>query len=149
MVRAIYLNSQPRERRIQLLADSANGRRWKKPSENKPVFDSEMVNNTGIADGWPKIVYKFGCTFIHLSNSHDHMARDPFQALPLHKRQTVAEYINNYHSKRHLEPVTADSTFESVHLYVPYVLEKITTNLEYQLERLERWHEQIQGPLQG
>ncbi|WP_412517442.1 hypothetical protein K8Z49_01405 [Actinomadura madurae] len=136
MVRVIYLNSQPPERQTQLLADSVNGERWRSTS-GKPIFDKQMVDNTGISDGWPKMVYRFGCTFIHLSSSHDHMARDPFQALPRHERQIIVDYINYYHRNKPLDPVTTDSDFESVHLYVPYILEKISTNLEFELEKLE------------
>jgi hypothetical protein len=90
MVRVIYLNSQPPERQARLLADSINGKHWKRVS-GKPVFDKQMVDNTGIADDWPKVVYKFGCTFIHLSNSHDHLARDPFQALSIPERQIIVD----------------------------------------------------------
>ena len=38
--------------------------------------------------GWTLSVYKFGCTFIHLSSVHDYNDRDPLEQLPDDERQT-------------------------------------------------------------
>ncbi len=78
-------------------------------------------------------VYKFGSLFIHLSSRHDYAVRDPFQLLPLNTRREMVKYLNSYHQAR----LTPESTFLDIVAYVPKVFDKISSNLEIYLSRLE------------
>ena len=40
-----------------------------------------MVDLAQGLHGWTQLVYRFGCSFIHLSDLHDYQARDPFNLL--------------------------------------------------------------------
>lgn len=92
-----------------------------------------MVDLAQNLQGWTQLVYRFGCSFIHLSDLHDYHARDPFRGLALEDRQHVAQYLRQYHGGN----VSADSTFDEITAYMPKVLDKITSNLEYYLKDLE------------
>ncbi|MFE7772619.1 hypothetical protein ACFU5O_01700 [Streptomyces sp. NPDC057445] len=95
-----------------------------------------MVDHAESLHGWARNVYDFGCRFIHLSNAHDHQARDPFRALPVEDRRVIANHLNKYHGGRG-EPVSIDSTFDDVIAYAPHVLKKISSNLEVEVARLQ------------
>lgn len=138
MVRVIFLIEQPNPGlRVRLLEQAVSGERWKVPTSNgklKPVTDRDMVDLAQHLHGWTQLVYRFGCSFIHLSDLHDYHARDPFRDLPLQEREDIAQYLRKYHGS----DVSADSTFEKVVAYVPKVLDKIASNLEVYLNDLEQ-----------
>lgn len=138
MVRVIYLLTQPRQLRADLLAASVAGVRWRVQTENgkmKPVTDREMVDLAQNLHGWTRNVYEFGCRFIHLSSAHDYLARDPFQALPFEEREGIAQYINHYH-RRPDQTLSVNSTFDDIIAYAPLILKKISRNLEHELAAL-------------
>ncbi len=85
------------------------------------------------APRWAQNVYRFGCAVIHLSSVHDCGANDPFVLLPETDRRWITDYLQKYHGAS----VTTASSFEQVTDYAPAVLKKISTNLEFELERLE------------
>lgn len=93
-----------------------------------------MVDHAQNLHGWTQLVYRFGCSFIHLSDLHDYHARDPFRGLPPEERQQIAQYLHRFHGGE----VSADSTFNEIGAYVPKVLDKIASNLERYVEDLER-----------
>lgn len=139
MIRVIYLLEQPRSVRTQLVTSSVSGERWRIATTNgktKVVSDRDMVDHAERLHGWTRNVYDFGCRFIHLSNAHDHRARDPFQALPLEDRQVIANHLNKYHGDIG-DAVSSDSTFDHVAAYVPHVLKKISSNLEFEVAPLQ------------
>ena len=84
-VRVIFLLSQCDHRlRTQLLEQAVCGEAWTVPTPNgklKKVRDREMVDLAQGLHGWTQLVYRFGCSFIHLSDLHDYQARDPFNLL--------------------------------------------------------------------
>jgi hypothetical protein len=137
MVRVMFLLAQSdRGLRARLMAASVAGERWTLPT---PKGNSDFVTDgymVGIADrytGWTRRVYRFGCSFIHLSNVHDYLARDPFQALPRDEREVITGQLNHYHGAE----LSPNSSFGEVARFVPKVLGKISTNLEYNLKTLE------------
>ncbi len=97
------------------------------------VRDRDMVDLAQHLHGWTQNVYRFGCAFIHLSSMHDYGTNDPFTALPQSDRIWIIEHLRNYHGAS-METVW---TFEQVSNYAPAILEKISTNLEFELARLE------------
>jgi hypothetical protein len=132
LIRVIFLLRQPPRIRDQIIESSLTGdgrfRLLTPKGKLATVTDSEMVGATdGLADldGWTRLVYEFGCSFIHLSSAHDYLARDPFQALAVEERQVIADYLRNYHGGL----VDTRSTFNDVTVYVPSVLRKISSRL--------------------
>lgn len=137
MVRVMFLLAQPdRDERKRLIKAAVNGDRWTVPSKSgksPQVTDKQLVDLAEGLTGWASNVYRFGCSFIHLSDLHDHQARDPFQALAIDEREAIVGQLNHYHGAN----VSAESTFVEVAQCVPMVLTKISTNLELYLEQLE------------
>jgi hypothetical protein len=138
MVRVIFLLEQHDPGlRARLLQQAVSGEMWTLPTSTgkvEKVTDRAMVNLAQNLHGWTRLVYRFGCTFIHLSDLHDYQARDPFRGLPPEDREAIAQYLRQYHGG----DVSADSTFKEVAEYVPKVLDKIASNLDHYLEELER-----------
>lgn len=138
MVRVIFLIEQtdPRLRKL-LLEQAVSGTAWALPTPKgklKKVTDRDMVDFAQHLHGWTELVYRFGCSFIHLSNLHDYQARDPFHSLPIEEREGIAQYLRQYHGG----VASRDSTFTDIATYTPKVLEKITSNLENGLRHLEQ-----------
>lgn len=133
MVRVIYLLAQNLERRELLIESSVNGRIWTREGKQARVTDREMVELAQKLQGWTQSVYKFGCAFIHLSNLHDYNDRDPLLQLPADERRDILNHCRYYHGG----PATDAERFEDLVPYLPYVLAKISGNLECYLEQLE------------
>lgn len=138
MVRTIFLIEQRDPGlRARLLEQAVSGESWRLPTAKgtlKKVYDRDMVDLAQNLHGWTQLVYRFGCSFIHLSDLHDYHARDPFRGLPLQEREDIAHYLRKYHGG----DVSTGSTFNEVAAYAPKVLDKIASNLEHYLDDLER-----------
>lgn len=140
LIRVIFLEQQDPGLRAQLLDQAVSGEVWKLPTSKgklSKVTDRQMVDTADLApnlQGWTQLVYRFGCSFVHLSDLHDYLARDPFRGLPLEDRQNIAKYLRQYHGGN----VSADSTFDEITAYLPKVLDKIASNLECYLKDLEQ-----------
>lgn len=136
LVRVLYLVSE-RDLgvREELITASVAGERWTKQRGYAHLTDAELVR---LAEkqhpGWVKQVYGFGCSFIHLSDAHDYLCRDPFRALPETERRIIVRQLNWYH---HAE-LSTDSRFEDVARLAPDVLKKISSNLAHYVTMLER-----------
>ena len=134
MVSVIFLLGQAdRNYREQLIAESLDGIRWKRSGKNGFVTDREMVELAQGFHGWTKSVYKFGCAFIHLSNMHDYMVRDPLVNISNEERQSILEHLRHYHGG----PNSENPSFHDIVPYPPRVLEKVAGNLECYLVDLE------------
>jgi len=134
MVRVIFLLAQnDHGYRNRLISAAVNGQRWTQPATHRPVTDREMVDLADRLNGWTRSVYKYGCAFIHLSNLHDHQARDPFGALPEEERETILAHMRYYHGG----PCGPDPTFRDLIPLLLKVFEKIASNLECYLKDLE------------
>ena len=92
-----------------------------------------MVDLAQHLQGWTCSVYKFGCAFIHLSNLHDYNDRDPLEQLPHGERQDVLQHCRAYHGG----PSNENPQFTDLVPYMPRILEKIASNLECYLAKLE------------
>jgi hypothetical protein len=134
LVRVIFLLSQTeRAYRNTLIADSVEGRQWTKKGGKGRITDREMVDLSKDLFNWAKNVYEFGCAFIHLSSFHDYATRDPLEKVSTGERATIASYLNYYHLV-HLGP---DVRFSEILPLLPRVFEKISSNLECYLKKLE------------
>jgi hypothetical protein len=135
LVRIVFVLAQkdPAYRR-QLIGDSVSGRRWCHHKSRKLVTDREMVELTGKLHGWTKSVYSFGCAFIHLSNLHDHSARDPLGQITETERSAMLSHLRAYHGG----PDGAAAGFRDIIPYVPRVFSKISDNLECYVKNIEQ-----------
>lgn len=134
MVRVIYLLTLNPERRELMIEASVKGEKWLQESSRAAVTDREMVELAQTLQGWTQSVYKFGCAFIHLSGLHDYNDRDPLAQLPVQERSDILEHCRHYHGG----PSADEAGFEALIPFLPRVLEKIASNLEYYLVALEQ-----------
>jgi len=137
MVRVIYLLSisDPYER-IRLIEQTIGGNKWTIESQKgkeRQITDREMVELANLLQGWTKSVYKFGCAFIHLSNSHAYNSKNPFESLPDTEKEDILSHMRYYHGG----PRTDFPSFEELATYFPMVFDKIASNLECHLKELE------------
>jgi hypothetical protein len=134
MVRVMFLLSlHDQGERRRLIEDSVGGRRWR-GRNGKIITDREMVRLANALHGWAESVYRFGCAFIHLSNFHDRLARDPFKSLPTSERRDIIGHIEYYHG--HL--ATKTPGMEDLLPLIPGVFTKVADNLRCYLDSLER-----------
>jgi hypothetical protein len=96
------------------------------------ITDKEMVDLSQKLNGWTQSVYKFGCAFIHLSALHDYENRDPIGLLSETERSDLITHCRHYHGG----PVQDTPTFRDFIPYLPDVLKKISSNLNWYLDEL-------------
>jgi hypothetical protein len=133
IIRVLYLFHQPKGRRADLIKESVNGTRWRRPNSAAPVTDREMLELSTKLMGYDKYVYEFGCHFIHLSNMHDYNDRDPLYLIPAKERKEIISYIHDYHGG----PTGNAVRFVDLVPYLPDVFDKVSGNLDCLLEMLE------------
>lgn len=135
LVRVVFVLAQrDRAYRRQLIGDSVSGRRWRRHNSQQLVTDREMVDLTDTLHGWTKSVYSFGCAFIHLSNLHDHQARDPLEQITETERNAMLSHLRQYHGG----PLGASPRFRDLIPYLPRVFSKISDNLECYVKDIEQ-----------
>ena len=134
MIRVIYLLSiTDMLYRNDLIAASVEGRKWTAKGTKKRITDREMVELANKLNGWTESVYRFGCGFIHLSSFHDYQDRDPLDMISSDEKNAILQHMRNYHGGPHeLNPKMKD-----LYPYQPMVLDKIASNLECYVEKLE------------
>jgi len=135
LVRVVFLLAQgDRPYRHRLIHDSVSGTRWRCRNSQQPVTDREMVDLADTLHGWTRSVYAFGCAFIHLSNLHDHQARDPLDQITEAERQAILDHLRHYHGGPH----GASPAFSDVVPYLPMVFTKLADNLECYVKQVEQ-----------
>lgn len=106
-------------------------------SNSKGVIlrDREILNFVTEINGygWEELTYKYGCYFIHLTVFHNWSDEDVTEIIKPHEKKMLIEYINQFHSAN----LTINSTFEDIIKYSLVVFEKIKTNMECSLKKLE------------
>ena len=134
IVRAIYLLSiTDQDYRNQLIRQSISGEKWTAKNSRKKITDREMVELATTLHGWAERVYRFGCSFIHLSKFHDYQERDPVQELTDQEKDIIKESFWHYHGR----PKERELTLIDIDFYLPMVFEKVSDNLECYLRMLE------------
>jgi hypothetical protein len=137
MIRVIYLLNIPEiSKRKLLVQKTLNGEKWTFINHNNRVqniTDRDMVNISSELLGWTQNVYKFGCSFIHLSNFHNYLIEDPFMELSESEKGIIIKQINNYHSAN----LNMNSNLSDVVPYLPKIMDKITANFKYNIASLE------------
>lgn len=97
MIRIIWLLRHP-DTREQILASCVAGQGFSEG--RKRISDSEMAKCATRENDWVQAVYRFGNTFVHLTNAHDYAVHDPFRAYE-HRDEGI-EFLNRYHRERSL-----------------------------------------------
>lgn len=134
MVRVIYLLSvDDIEYRRKLIKDSVEGRQWRSKDGKKKITDKEMVDHANELQGWARSVYKFGCSFIHLSAFHDYNDRDPLGLIAEEEKEDIIRHIRSYHGG----PFTRSPTIKDLYPYFPMIFDKVSGNLECYIKDLE------------
>lgn len=134
MIRVIFLLHQSITERERLIQLTLNGNKWVSANNKTNITDRVMVDLANTLNGWEESVYKFGCSFIHLSIFHDYILNDPFQNIEQKEIAILKSHLNNYHGF----PLSKELTMDSVSPYLPMVFHKIKDNLEYYLGVLEK-----------
>lgn len=138
MIRVIYLLSlDDLSERRRLIQSTLRGEDWKVRTPKgrlRKITDREMVDLSQRLQGWTRSVYEFGCSFIHLSNLHNHLAENPFERLPYSERQNVISHLRQYQGG----PPNDNPDLHELISYLPEILSKISSNLESYLGKLER-----------
>ncbi|HYA43660.1 MAG TPA: hypothetical protein VEF34_20340 [Syntrophobacteraceae bacterium] len=137
MIRVIYLLAVTDLTERQRLIDSTlQGKKWKSQTSNgkwRDVTDRDMVDLAQHLQGWTQSVYKFGCSFVHLSDFHNHITQNPFDKLMDSEKQDILNHMRYYYGgPSHNVPDMSELSF-----YVPQIFEKISSNLECYLKDLE------------
>ncbi|MEU3168530.1 hypothetical protein [Streptosporangium sp. NPDC006930] len=132
MIRVIYLLYNP-DVRDRILASCVTGKGF--TDDRGRIPDRKMIDVATGDKGWVDAVYRFGNRFVHLTDAHDYAEVDPFQSYE-HKDEVI-KYLNQYHGgKLSGQPLDDSSTLRDIAAYAPHVLNKITRNLDINIERL-------------
>lgn len=137
MVRVIYLLNQTKTERERLIQLTLQGKKWNSVSNNgkyQPLTDKMLVSLANALEGWTEYVYKFGCSFTHLSDFHNYHSKNPFDSISTTDKANILNYMRQYHGG----PMTDDITIGEFARYIPAVFEKISSNLECYLKDLEK-----------
>lgn len=134
MIRVIYLLSISDIGRRNTLIETAIGEQGMRDiGKNQRITDKEMVELASSLQGWTRSVYRFGCAFIHLSGFHDYQARDPLTMIDEDERKAILEHMRYYHGGPHQD----NPTYNDLIPYLPAVFDKIASNLEFYVKKLE------------
>lgn len=132
-IRVVYLAAiGDLDERRRLIVDAIHGRKWRLPN-GKKLFERTMVEYATQPHSWVRDLYDFGCAFVHLSNGHDYLARDPFRSLSVPKRVRIAKYLADFYGA----DVDDTSSFEEIARYSVQVFEKMKNNAEGYLRAIE------------
>lgn len=137
LIRVIYLlQIDNLAERRRLIKSTLQGEKWKVSTPKgklRDVTDRDMVDVSQHLQGWTQSVYLFGCSFIHLSDFHNHHVQNPFQRLTETEKQNVLSHMRHYHRG----PLHDNPDMEDISEYLPRVLDKIASNLMCYIESLE------------
>jgi hypothetical protein len=134
LIRLEYLLSLEQDERNQLIEFSVTGKTWTKPGTNSRLTDKAMVEGAGKHLPWSALVYKIGCSFIHLSNLHDYQNQQPVDVLSKADLESLIRYVREYHGG----VLNKDSTFEEFFQFIPEIFQKGSKNVERRIEALEK-----------
>ena len=132
MVRAIFLVSQSPSSRLHYINQTLNSEKWTLLGTRTQITDRQMVNFANTLHGWTQSVYKLGCAFIHLSLMADYNNSNPFLQLPLKEQQDIKQHLHDYHGFS----LPNTLTVATVGPYLLMVLEKISNNLEHEIQQI-------------
>lgn len=134
-IRVIYLGKSDMPERMRLITQFLEGNEMKIENNKGKMCrltDRKMVDIADESFGYVDYVYRFGCSFIHLSTSHDYRNQDPFDRLVYSDKKNIIDYLNSYHGY----PLTSDLTIDNFQPYILKVFNKISSNMLNHLKEL-------------
>ncbi len=138
LIRVVYLLSiSDMAARDKLINQTLTNQSWTIETKNgrvKKITERDMVELSSSLIGWTKSVYKFGCSFIHLSGFHNYDATNPLDKLSGEERSDLLNHMRQYHHG----PNSNNPSFKEFCVFLPAVLEKISGNLACYLDHLEK-----------
>ena len=120
--------------REHLMNCTLNGKKWTEKGKKRRITDREMVEIANELKGYVQYAYKFGCSFIHLSDSHNYKDKNPFDKLPIHDQNDIIFYLNYYHGY----PLNLKLSTENISLLIPSIFDKISSNMWCYTKHLEQ-----------
>ena len=136
MVRVVYLlNISSLSERKRLIKQTLSGEQWTTRTEKgreRKITDKEMIDITNNLYGWTLSVYKFGCSFIHLSNFHNYLSENPVSMLRDNEKEDIIHHMKHYYGY-HSDTLDVQRIWP----YIPSIFDKISGNLHYYIEGLQ------------
>ena len=129
LVRVLFLLNQQPDVQDDLIKQLFDNKKWSiinQKGKSEIITDKIMVDLADSLDGWENSVYKFGCSFIHLSNNHDYLLNDPIAALSPAERKTIKDHIQYYHFIQ----LSNNYSINDIIQILPAIMEKVSNNLE-------------------
>ena len=130
MVRVIYLLSmKDLAERKRLIQSTLRGEKWKvvgAKGKVRDVTDRKMVDLSQQLQGWTQSFYRIGCTFVHLSDFHNHFAESPSERLSAVKTECSVAPCRGSHGG----PLHDNPNMEEFSTYLPQVFEKMSGQFE-------------------
>jgi hypothetical protein len=134
-IRVVYLAKLNDFRyREELMNRTLNGEKWVEKGKKRRITDREMVEIANELKGYVQYAYKFGCSFIHLSDSHNYKDKNPFEKLSSDDQSDIVFYLNYYHGY----PLNLKLSIESVGGLIPSIFDKISNNMWCYTKHLEQ-----------
>jgi len=101
-VRLVYLDALDDPEAARLIEALVKGKTWSriKGGHQQRITDREMVELAQARYFWIEKAYQFGCKLIHLSDFHDYESVDPFTAISNSDKQTIIDFLRDYHGYR-------------------------------------------------
>ena len=133
-IRVIYLAKlHDYSYREHLMNCTLQGDQWANKGKRRRITDREMVDIANQLKGYVQYAYKFGCSFIHLSDSHNYREGNPFERLSKEEQNNIAFYLNSYHGY----PLTSELSIKTVAPLVVSIFDKISSNMWHYTKHLE------------
>ena len=137
LVRVLYLlDITDLNLRDNYVMQTLRGEKWSYINHNGKrvvVTDKDMVDLANSLMGWAQYVYKFGCSFIHLSNFHNYNVVNPFALLSQEEKNSIIYYMEHYHGAE----LNNNSEMKDFYPYLSKVMEKIAGNLNCYIQELK------------
>ena len=131
LIRVLFLLTKNIDERNHFIEQTFKGYQWK--INGQRICDKQMINISLKLCGWANYVYKFGCSFIHLSIFCDYENIDPFDFLSMKDKENIKEYLIQYHDY----PQDVVLNINSIKPYILPIFNKIKGNLYCYIEHLE------------
>lgn len=132
-IRVLYLGRiSDFNERERLMSQTLAGEKWTVLTPNgklKQITDRDLVDKSTELKSYVQYVYKFGCSFIHLSDFHNYATINPFDKLDYTEQFDIKLYLNQYHGF----PRSGELTVNNISNIVPAIFKKVSENMSYYL----------------
>lgn len=132
-VRVMYLLEHG-ERKYAFIKQTFSMELWK--DKQGLVTDKKLLSNKSLF-GWERLIYDFGCYFLHLSYYHGLEYNKMVDTWGTKTKTQVRTYLYQYHGYKIENFYIPDNyNFDDIIFILPDVMKKITGNLKFFIEKL-------------